>query len=90
MPKALFSIHLRALDEPGANGAERGEFLLAPNPGEDFGYKPILGTAPLPSLTMQQLKRVPPIVVGGSAALMAIWWITNRRDEVRANGGKRA
>ena len=64
--------------------------FLAPNPGEDFGYKPILGTAPLPSLTMQQLNRVPPIVVGGSAALMAIWWITSRRDEVRAAEGRQS
>ena len=58
--------------------------FLAPYPVEALGYKPILGEKPLPSLTLRQLDRVPAIVVGGSAALMSIWWITSRRDEVRA------
>jgi len=58
--------------------------FIAPEPEEALGYKPILGEKPLPVLTMKQLDRVPAIVVGGSSALLAIWWITNRRDEVAA------
>jgi formate dehydrogenase iron-sulfur subunit len=58
--------------------------FITPYPVEELGYKPILGEKPLPSLTMRQLDRVPAIVVGGSAALMSIWWMTNRRDEVQA------
>jgi formate dehydrogenase iron-sulfur subunit len=62
--------------------------FLAPQPEEALGYKAILGTDPLPGLTLKQLNRVPSIVVGGGAALMAIWWITNRRDEVAAVEGR--
>jgi formate dehydrogenase iron-sulfur subunit len=61
--------------------------FLTPKPEESLGYKAILGTEPLPGLTLKQLDRVPSIVVGGGAALMAIWWITNRRDEVAAVEG---
>jgi formate dehydrogenase iron-sulfur subunit len=56
--------------------------FLTPKPIPAIGYKPELGNEPLPVLTMKQLDRLPAIVVGGSAALLAIWWITNRRDEV--------
>jgi len=58
--------------------------FLAPTPTDVFGYKESLGREPLPVLTMKQLDRLPAIVVGGSAALFAIWWITSRRDEVMA------
>lgn len=62
--------------------------FLAPHPEEALGYKPILGNKPLPGLTLKQLNRVPSIVIGGGAALMAIWWITNRRDEVAFAEGR--
>ncbi|MDT8423305.1 MAG: DNA repair protein RecN [Desulfuromonadales bacterium] len=60
MPKALFSIQLHALAEPGATGAERGEFLLAPNPGED--PKPLIKIASGGELSriMLALNRVAP------------------------------
>ena len=64
--------------------------FLAPRPEEALGYKPILGTKPLPVLTMKQLDRVPGIVIGGSTALLAIWWITSRRDEVMAHEARAA
>lgn len=34
MPGARFSVRLEALDAPGADGLERGEFYLSANPGE--------------------------------------------------------
>jgi len=64
--------------------------FLAPGPEEALGYKKILGDKPLPGLTLKQLNRVPTIVIGGGAALMAIWWITNRRDEVAFAEGRRS
>jgi hypothetical protein len=64
--------------------------FLTPFPLEELGYKAILGTEPLPGLTMKQLDRVPGIVIGGGAALLAIWWITKRRDEVAAWEAARA
>jgi formate dehydrogenase iron-sulfur subunit len=47
-----------------------------------LGYDPKLGTEPLPALTWKVLSKIPGIVTGGGAALLAIWWITRRRDEV--------
>jgi DNA repair protein RecN (Recombination protein N) len=35
MPKALFQMRFFPLPEPGPQGLERGEFYLAPNPGEE-------------------------------------------------------
>jgi DNA repair protein RecN (Recombination protein N) len=35
MPKASFEMRLFGLPQPGSFGLERGEFYLAPNPGED-------------------------------------------------------
>ncbi|MEZ4598547.1 MAG: DNA repair protein RecN [Syntrophotaleaceae bacterium] len=35
MPKARFEMRLFSLAHPGPSGLERGEFYLAPNPGED-------------------------------------------------------
>jgi formate dehydrogenase iron-sulfur subunit len=58
--------------------------FLAPKPEPYWGFKASLGTEPLPKLTLKQLHRVPAIVTIGSATLMAIWWITRRRDEVQA------
>ena len=57
--------------------------FLAPAAEPSWGYKESLGTEPLPELTLKHLHRVPAIVTMGSAALMAIWWITKRRDEVQ-------
>lgn len=56
--------------------------FLAPHSMETLGYKKILGDDPLPVLTAKVLHRIPGIVLGGGAALLAIWWITRRRDEV--------
>jgi hypothetical protein len=36
----------------------------------------------MPNLTWQALEKVPGVVTIGGAALMAIYWITHRREEV--------
>jgi formate dehydrogenase iron-sulfur subunit len=56
--------------------------FLAPFPVESLGFKKVLGTEPLPALTASVLKKIPTVLVCGGAALLAIWWITKRRDEV--------
>ncbi len=58
--------------------------FLAPAPMAILGYKESLGETPLPQLTWNVLEKLPSVVVGGGAALMGIWWITKRRDEVAA------
>jgi len=55
-----------------------------------LGYKAGLGNEPLPQLTWQVLSKLPGIGVVSGAALMAIWWITRRRDEVALAEGRHA
>jgi len=56
--------------------------FISPVSFEELGFELGLGDQPLPDLTMQALERIPGIVTVGGAMLMAIWWITQRRDEV--------
>ena len=58
--------------------------FLTPAPVERLGYHERLGTTPLPHRTMTVLKHVPGVLVCGGAAILALWWITKRRDEVAA------
>jgi formate dehydrogenase iron-sulfur subunit len=61
--------------------------ILSPVPFAELGLRTDLAHDPLPHLTAAALHRVPGIVTVGGAALWAIWWITQRREEVaRAEG----
>ena len=44
-----------------------------------LAYKPDLGNQPLPALTWQSLKKVPPVVLGVGALMGAVYWTVNRR-----------
>ena len=83
--------HQRIADEPEEYFDHvYGEFevggtsvlFLAPCPLEQLGYKEILGNEPLPDRTEVVPKRIPAVVMCGGAALMAVWWITRRRNEL--------
>jgi formate dehydrogenase iron-sulfur subunit len=56
--------------------------ILSPVPFERLGLTPNLPTTPMPSLTWAALEKVPGFVTVGGAALMALFWITHRREEV--------
>lgn len=56
--------------------------FLSPVPFEQLGFKQGLASEPLPNLTWRALERIPGVVSMGGAALMAVWWITHRRQEV--------
>lgn len=58
-------------------------FYISHVPFEQLGFETRLGTDPLPMLTMSALSKVPNVVAVGGTLLAGIWWITNRRDEVR-------
>jgi DNA repair protein RecN (Recombination protein N) len=60
MPRARFEVRLTPLAGPGARGLERGEFLIAPNPGEE--PKPLARIASGGELSrlMLALKRAAP------------------------------
>jgi formate dehydrogenase iron-sulfur subunit len=57
---------------------------LSAVPFEKLGFNTKLQTTPLPQLTWNALSKVPGVVSVGGVILYGIWWITNRREEVRA------
>jgi formate dehydrogenase iron-sulfur subunit len=56
---------------------------LSSVPFEQLGFKTQLEQEALPRLTWNALSKVPAIVSIGGVFLYGIWWVTNRRDEVR-------
>lgn len=61
---------------------------LSAVPFEQLGFNTKLQTTPLPQLTWSALSKIPSVVSVGSVVLYGIWWITNRREEVRAHEEK--
>ncbi|MCC6405062.1 MAG: 4Fe-4S dicluster domain-containing protein [Candidatus Yanofskybacteria bacterium] len=51
---------------------------------EELGYPTNLSSNPMPSLTWEALVNVPRVVLLGGAMLTGLWWLTKRREEVRA------
>ena len=64
--------------------------FLSPVPFEELGFNTELGSEALPHRTARVIERIPDLVSIGGAALMAIWWITNRRQEVALAEGRGA
>jgi formate dehydrogenase iron-sulfur subunit len=58
--------------------------FLSPVPFEQLELPAHLMEEPLPLLTFRVLNKIPYFVPVGGALLSAIWWITNRRNEVAA------
>jgi formate dehydrogenase iron-sulfur subunit len=59
--------------------------FLAPFPVEELlGFKPVLGNEPLPQRTWQVISKIPTIAIFAAGSMGALWWLTRRRDEVRA------
>ena len=58
--------------------------FLSPFPLEELGYDPKLGTRPIPERTWAVLSRIPKIALFAGATMTALWWLTWRRNEVRA------
>ncbi len=50
-----------------------------------LGFPGNLPEGPLPERTAQVLHRLPNVVVTAGAALMGLWWIVNRRQELARN-----
>jgi len=58
-------------------------FYVSSVPFEQLGFSTKLDMAPLPERTWRVLEKIPDIVVTAGVALGAVYWITNRRGEVR-------
>jgi formate dehydrogenase iron-sulfur subunit len=56
--------------------------FLAPVSFASLAFPQALGQQPLPDLTMKSLQKIPGIVLLGGAGLLAVYWITHRREEV--------
>jgi formate dehydrogenase iron-sulfur subunit len=52
-------------------------------PFENLGFRTTLQTTALPQLTWNALSKIPGVVTVGGTLLFGIWWITNRRQEVK-------
>jgi formate dehydrogenase iron-sulfur subunit len=72
--------HIYGLSEVGGTSI----LLLSSVPFEQFGYRSDLLSEPLPQLTYDVLSKIPDFVSLGAVLLGGVWWITHRRDEVRA------
>ena len=53
-------------------------------PFEKLGFPTTLGYEPLPRRTWNVLSKLPEVVSIGGVMLCGIWWITKRREEVKA------
>jgi formate dehydrogenase iron-sulfur subunit len=58
-------------------------FYISAVPFENLGFRTSLQNTPLPQLTWNALSKIPGIVTVGGTLLFGIWWITNRREEVK-------
>jgi formate dehydrogenase iron-sulfur subunit len=56
---------------------------LSSVPFDSLGFRTDISKEALPMLTWQALSKIPGVVFTGSVLLYGIWWITNRREEVR-------
>jgi formate dehydrogenase iron-sulfur subunit len=57
--------------------------FLSPFPVEELGFDPKLGTAPMPTYTWRVLEKIPGVAITAGATMCALWWLTNRRNDVR-------
>ena len=59
--------------------------FIAPFPADNLlGFKAALGKQPLPQHTWNVLSKIPSVAIFAGATMGALWWLTSRRDEVRA------
>ena len=56
---------------------------LSSVPFEKLGFKTTLESSAMPLLTWNALSKIPSVVTVGGVFLYGIWWITNRRTEIK-------
>jgi formate dehydrogenase iron-sulfur subunit len=76
-PKSYVN-HIYGENEVGGTGV----LMISPVPLEQLGYPGALPQEPLPNRTWAALSHVPDVITIGGTFLLAIWWITKRREEV--------
>ncbi len=71
--------HIYGLNEVGGTSV----LLISSVPFDEFGY-PAMTDEPMPFFTYRALEHIPDLVTVGTVLLGGVWWITNRRDDVKA------
>jgi formate dehydrogenase iron-sulfur subunit len=76
---AKYVARVYGLEEVGGTSI----LYLTSVPFEQLGFKAELQKSAMPMLTWNALSKIPSVVSVGGVLLYGIWWITNRRTEVR-------
>jgi formate dehydrogenase iron-sulfur subunit len=71
--------HIYGLEEAGGTSA----LYLSSVPFERLGFPTGLDREPYPRLTWEVLSKIPNVVGVGGALMFGIWWIVNRRMELK-------
>lgn len=74
--------HIYGLEEAGGTSV----LYLSSVPFEKLGYPTGLNREPYPRLTWNILSKIPNVVSFGGVMMLGIWWIVNRRMELRRMG----
>jgi formate dehydrogenase iron-sulfur subunit len=75
----LYVEHVYGLREAGGTSV----LYLSSVPFDEIGFKTGLKSDPYPALTWDVLSKLPNVVGVGGLLLFGIWWISNRRENVR-------
>jgi formate dehydrogenase iron-sulfur subunit len=70
--------HIYGLEEAGGGHV----LIISPVPFEQLGYVSKLSSEPMPELTMNAMKKIPSVAVGGGIFLSAMFWLTKRKNEL--------
>ena len=76
--------HIYGLEEVGGTSV----LVISNVSPAELGFPTGLGDQPLPELTWEVLDKIPRFSVVVGAFLGGVWWITNRREEVRLAEGR--
>jgi formate dehydrogenase iron-sulfur subunit len=70
--------HIYGLEEAGGGHV----LILSPVPFEQLGYTPKLPKESMPSLTMNAMEKIPPVVAVGGVFLTGMYWLTKRKNQI--------
>jgi formate dehydrogenase iron-sulfur subunit len=70
--------HIYGLEEAGGGHV----LVISPVPFEQLGYTAKLPKESMPSLTMNAMEKIPPVVALGGVFLTGMYWLTKRKNEI--------
>ncbi|MFV1959353.1 MAG: 4Fe-4S dicluster domain-containing protein [Planctomycetota bacterium] len=63
-------------------------FIAPFDMAKEWGFKKSLGDEPVPLRTWRVLENIPTIAITAGATMVALWWLTERRNDVQAKKAK--